>query len=260
MRLHRHWMSLLGIGLALVLSGGNTSSTWAQGAGVDPGAPRRVAGVVFARGTLSVDVQDEDFGAMFRDIAWRAQIEISNLDGLSGRRISTRFTDLSLMEGLKRLLRVADVSGYAIMTTRAEDGVKIERILFLNANAGAGIEPRAVAPSRTASRRARRVATRSERARSRTTTRNPQAKENASTSVLEDLKANPETDRLLDQLVHPNEQTREQAIEGLMQLAGDAKWREMIEILEPYMNDLRHGDEETREEAREDLRSMILSR
>ena len=46
-----------------------------------------------------------------------------------------------------------------------------------------------------------------------------------------------------------------------MRLTDDAnKRRKLIEALEPYMNDLRHGDEETREEAREDIRSMILSR
>ena len=259
MRLYRHWLSLLGIGLTLILSGANVPSTRAQEAGAaDPGAPRRVAGIVFAQGTLSVDVQDEDFGAMFRDIASRAQIEISNLDGLSGRRISIRFADLSLMEGLKRLLRVVGVPGYAIMTARMEDGVKIERILFLDTRGSAGVKPRAADPPRMAARRTRRVAARSERARSRTAASNPRVTESAPTSVLEDLKANPETDRLLNQLVHPNEQVREQAIEGLMRLAGDTnKRRDLIEALEPYMDDLRHGDEEAREEAREDIRSML---
>ena len=99
---------------------------------------------------------------------------------------------------------------------------------------------------------------RSERATSRTTARSPQGKDSASTSVFEDLKANPETERLLNQVVHPNEQVREQAIEGLMRLASDTnKQRELIEALEPYMDDLRHGNEEAREEARQDIRSML---
>lgn len=262
MRLYRRWASLLGIGLILVLSGANVPSAWAQGAAAaGPGAARRVTGVVFAQGILSVDVQGEDFGTMFRDIASRAQIEISNLDGLPDRPISTRFAGLSLMEGIKRLLRIAGVPGYAIITARTEDGVKIERILFLDASGNAGVKPRTADPPRTAARRARRVAARSERARSRTAASNPRETASASTSVFEDLKANPETDRLLNQLVHPNEQVRDQAIEGLMRLAGGAnKQRELTEALEPYMNDLRHGDEEAREEAREDVRSMILSR
>ena len=259
MRLYRLWVSFLGFSLVPVLIGGNVSSTWAQGAGAAaPGVPHRVAGVVFAQDGLSVDVQDEDFGAIFRDIASQAQIDVSNLDGLPNRRISTQFTDLSLIEGLKRLLRVAGVPGYALITAQTEDGVKIERILFLDANASTSAGPRAAVEPRMDTRRARRVVARSKRARSRTTARSPQGKDSASMSVFEDLKANPETERLLNQVVHPNEQVREQAIEGLMRLASDTnKQRELIEALEPYMDDLRHGDEEAREEARQDIRSML---
>jgi hypothetical protein len=213
-----------------------------------------VTGVVFAQGTLSVDVQDEDFVAMFRDIASQARVQVSNLERLPNRRISTQFTGLSLAEGLKRLLRVAGVSGYALVTARTAGGVKVDRILFLHANGGAGAELRAAAPPRRAVRRARRVDARSERRRAR----GPRTKENVPTSVFEGLKANPETERLLNQIVHPNDQVRDQAIERLMRLAGDTnKQRDLIEALEPYMDDLRHGDEEAREEAREDIRSML---
>ncbi len=166
MQIYRYWVSLFGFGMVLVLSGGSVSSTWAQRAGTAAlGSSHRVAGVVFAQGGLSVDVQDEDFGAIFRDIASQAQIDVSNLNGLPSRRISTQFTDLPLVEGLKRLLRVAGVSGYALITAHTEDGVKIERILFLDANASAGARPRAAAEPR--------AATRSERTRSRTTVRTP---------------------------------------------------------------------------------------
>ena len=260
MSLYRYWAGLWGFSMALVLIGGNLSSAQAQRTGAgDPRPPQRVAGVVFTQDTLSVDVRDEDFGAIFRDIASQAQIEVGNLDGLPARRISTQFTDLSLIEGLKRLLRVADVAGYALITAHTEDGVKIERILFLDAGAAPGIEPRATAAApRMAARRARRVAARSQRVRSRTATPGPREKDSASASVFEDLKANPETERLLNQVVHPNEQVREQAIEGLMRLASSSnKQRDLMEALEPYMDDLRHGDEETREEAREDIRAML---
>lgn len=259
MRLNRHWVSHLGFGLVLALSDGNATFAWGQGAGgATPGSPGRVTGVVFAQGSLSVDVHDEDFDTIFRDIASQAQIEVNSLDGLPNRRISTRFTDLSLIEGLKRLLRVAGVPGYALITVHTEEGVKIERILFLDANVNAGAKPRTAAPPPTATRRARRVAARSGRARSRTTARNPQEKDSASTSVFEDLKANPETERLLNQVVHPNEQVREQAIEALMRLASDTnKQRELIETLEPYLDNLRHGDEEAREDARGDIRSIL---
>ena len=259
MRRYRYWASLWGFSMALVLIGGNLSSAQAQRGAGTPGPPQQVAGVVFTQGTLSVDVENEDFGAIFRDIASQAQIEVSNLDGLPTRRISTRFSDLSLVEGLRRLLRVADVSGYALLTAHTEDGVKIERILFLNDSAGPGITPRAAATTpRSAARRARRRAARAERARSRAAAPSPRERDSASTSVFEDLQANPETERLLNQIVHPNEQVREQAIEGLMRLASGAnKQRDLMEALEPYMDDLRHGDEETREEAQDNIRAML---
>ncbi len=205
-----------------------------------------------------MDVQDEDVGAIFQDIAAQAQIEVSHLDGLPDRRISIRFTDLSLTEGIKRLLRVTGMPGYALITARTEDGVKIERILFLDGDARAGDKSRAAVAPRTARRRARRLAARSERARSRTAARAPQGTERASTSVFEDLRANPETERLLNEVVHPNEQVRERAIERLMRLASDTnKQRDLRAALDPYMDDLRHGDEEARGEARDDIRSML---
>ena len=76
---------------------------------------------------------------------------------------------------------------------------------------------------------------RSERARVRRCVP-PQGKDSASISIFEDLKANPETEWLLNQVVHPNERVREQAIKGLMRLARDiSKQRDLIEVLAPYM-------------------------
>jgi hypothetical protein len=203
-----------------------------------------------------VHVQEEDFSEIFRNIASQAQINVSNLDGLPKRRISTRFTDLSVMDGIKRLLRVADVAGYVIVTAHSENRVRIERILFLDANANAGAERRAASPQQMARRRSRRMNARSER--SRAAASSPQENSRASTAVLEDLRASPETEQLLNQAVHPDEQVREQAIEGLMRLAGGSnRKRELMEALGPHLDDLRHGDEETREEARQDILSMM---
>ena len=243
--------------MALVLLGGNLSSVRSQETdAAERITPRRVEGVVVTRDSLSVDVKEEDFSAVFRDIASRAQIDVSNLDGLPVRRISTRFAELSIMDGVKRLLRVANVAGYVIMTAHSEDDVKIERILFLDANANARAAPRAASPPRAARRRARRLGARSERARPAAANR--REKSNGSKAVLEDLRASPETERLLNQAVDADEQGREQAIEGLMRLAGGSdRKRELMEALGPHLDDLRHGDEETREEARDVILSMM---
>ena len=245
--------------MALALMGGNLASVRSQESdAADRIPPRRVAGVVVTRDSLSVDVKEEDFSAIFRDIASQAQINVRNLDGLPVRRISTQFADLSIMDGVKRLLRVANVAGYVIVTAHSEDRVRIERVLFLDANANAGSKPRAVSPPRVARRRARRMSARSERARSRAAAANPREKRDVSASVLEDLRASPETEQLLNQAVEGDEQAREQAIEGLMRLAGGSdRKRELTEALGPQLDDLRHGDEETREEARDVILSMM---
>ena len=76
--------------------------------------------------------------------------------------------------------------------------------------------------------------------------------------VLEDLRASPETEQLLNQAVDADEQVREQAIEGLVRVAGGSgRKRELMEALGPHLDDLRHGDEETREEARDVILSMM---
>ena len=259
MRRYGRWVSLLGCGVALALLSGHPTAVHSQESeAAERMAPRRVAGVVVTGDSVSVDVKEEDFSAIFRDIASQAQIEVSNLDGLPVRRISTRFTELSIMDGVKRLLRVADVAGYVIMTAHSQDRVRIERILFLDATANARPEPRAASPPRAARRRARRMSARLERARPRATAGNPRENSDGSTAVLEDLRASPETEQLLNQAVDADEQGREQAIEGLMRLAGGSdRKRELMEALGPHLDDLRHGDEETREEARDVILSMM---
>lgn len=259
MSLVRHWASLLGCCLVVALLGGNPSPVGSQEAGASQRRPAiGVSGVAVTGDTLSVDVREEDFSLIFRTIASQVQFDVSNLDGLPSRRISTQFADLPVMDGIKRLLRVAGVAGYVILTAHSEGGVKIERVLFLDANVNAGTEPRAASAQQMASRRARRMSLRSERARSRRATVRPEENDRASTGGLDDLRASPETEQLLNQAVDADEQVRERAIEGLMRLAGGADGkRELIEALGPHLEALRHGDEEAREDAREDILSMI---
>ena len=261
MSLFRRWASLLGCCLVVALLGAEPSAVRSQ----EGGAPDRrpapgVAGVVVTGAALSVDVQEEDFSLIFRSVASQLQFDVGNLDGLPQRRITTQFADLPVMAGIKRLLRVAGVAGYMIVTAHSEDGVRIERVLFLdaNVNASAGTEPRAASVQRMASRRARRMSVRSERARARRVAGRQQEEDRAPAGGLDDLRDNPETEQLLNQAVDADEQVRERAIEGLMRLAGGAAGRrELIEALGPHLDALRHGDEEAREEAREDILSMI---
>jgi hypothetical protein len=75
---------------------------------------------------------------------------------------------------------------------------------------------------------------------------------------MEDIKTNTTARRLLSQLVHPNEQVRERALERLVQLVGDdQKQAELLEFLEPIMDDLASEDKGARDEARAELRKLL---
>ena len=258
MSLFRRRTGLLGCCLVLALLSGYASAVRSQEAarrtGDRPGGyGRRGHG-----GCAVGDVREEDFSLIFRSVASQVPFDVGNLDGLPQRRITTQFADLPVMAGVKRLLRVAGVAGYMIVTAHSEDGVKIERVLFLDASVNAATEPRNASAQRMASPGDRRMSVRSARARARRAASRQQEDDRASAGGLEDLRDNPETEQLLRQAVDADEQVRERAIEGLMRLAGGAGGnRELIEALGPHLDALRHGDEEAREEAREDILSMI---
>jgi hypothetical protein len=77
-------------------------------------------------------------------------------------------------------------------------------------------------------------------------------------SVFDDIKTNTTARRLLSQLVHPNEQVRERALESLVQLIGDdQKQAQLLEFLEPLMDDMASEDKTTREDARAEIRKLL---
>src|SRR5574341_1333880 len=93
---------------------------------------------------LSVDVQAQDLPSVIERIATLGQIDIRHPEGIPNRRISIRFSSLPVVDGLKRLLRVAEVPGYLLVT--APDNIQVQRIIFLaeewatGASAGRGAQ------------------------------------------------------------------------------------------------------------------------
>src|SRR4029434_10618778 len=83
------------------------------------------------KGLLSVDVQDQDLSAVVERIAELARIELRHPEGMPNRRVSIRFSSLSVIDGLKRLLRAADVPGYLLQTAKQGNSVHVQRIIFL---------------------------------------------------------------------------------------------------------------------------------
>jgi hypothetical protein len=229
------------------------------------GQPPNPSRILLQNHRLSVDVRDQELHAILRSIATQGDINIRRLDDIPNKRISVRFTDLPLVTGLQRLFRAAEVRSYVLVTAPQADGISVQRILFL-----AAAEERHATPTR--SRVTRRPPAQlptqpaaqppaeeppapqpqgSEQSESRT-------EENGATSVFEELKTNTAARRLLSQLVHPNEQVRDRALERLIQLVGDdEKQAEMMEFLEPLLEELASEDQTQREEARQEIRKLL---
>lgn len=209
------------------------------------------AAVSLRNNQLDINVQDQDLHDIINNIAAQGDIKISQLEGLPKKRLSLRFSNLPVVTGLKRLFRAAEVESYVLVTESQGDAVRVQRIMFFP-------------PSDTRSR------TRSNRSANRRppapALRPPPPEDRQSNddegkksgSVFEDLKTNTAARRLLSQLVHPNEQVRERALERLVRLVdNDDKQAELLEFLEPLMEDLASEDRTEREEARQEIRKIL---
>ena len=221
---------------------------------------------------LSVDVQEQDLSAVIERIAELAHIELRHPEGIPNSRVSIRFSSLSVINGLKRLLRAADVPGYFLQTVKQGDRVHVQRIVFL---------PEEGTPGTSAGRAAQRVpqvvAAQPQPPRPappglppaaatvppQPPTAPPQQEARAdegrtSGNVFDELKSNAAARRLPSQMMHPIEQVREREFEGLVRLVReDDKQRALVELLEPLMEDLGAGDQATQDEAREEIRKLL---
>ncbi|MEE8301304.1 MAG: hypothetical protein V3S24_02600, partial [Candidatus Tectomicrobia bacterium] len=215
-------------------------------------------GVTLRENVLSLDIRDQALRTVIERIATQGDIEVRHLQELPDKRISIRFTALPVVDGLKRLLRVADLPGYMLIIGVEGGQTRVQRILFLPGEQGnkrsrlASRPPRAQPPSR------------SRPVRATTPPRRPADKDKAAgdeeggRSVFDVIKSNTTARRLLSQLVHPNEQVRERALERLVRLVGDdEKQAELLEFLEPLMDDLASEERTVREEARTEVRKLL---
>ncbi len=182
---------------------------------------------------LSVDVQAQDLPAVVERIASLGQIDIRHPEGIPNRRVSIHFSSLPVVDGLKRLFRVSEVPG--CMLVMAQDNIQVQRLVFLAEEWGAGAPPQ--------------------------TERSEEPKGNegpTSGNVFDDIKSNAAARRLLSQMMHPNEQVRERAFEGLVRIVReDDKQRALMEFFEPLMDDLGSEDQATQDGAREEIRKLL---
>lgn len=222
---------------------------------------------------LSMDVQDQDLAAIIERLANLGQIELRHPEGIPNRRVSIRFSSLSVIDGLKRLFRVAEVPGYLLMTAKQGGSEHVQRIVFLPEEGTAGLgagrgaqrtpqvaaaqpvqpaRPSVVPPSPLAPAGVPQPPTAPPQGEAR-------AEEGrGSGTVFDEVKSNAAARRLLSQMMHPNEQVRERAFEGLVRLVReDDKQRALMELLEPLMEDLGSEDQATQDGAREEIRKLL---
>jgi hypothetical protein len=221
----------------------------------DTSAPAN--GISLRNNRLGIDVQDTELQSILEDIASQGEIDLRHSEGLPSKRISVRFADLPVVEGLKRLFRAAEIGSYVLVTQAQGDAIRVQRILFFPTTAKAGRASEQSRPERQLPAPIRPP---------QLPESEPEAKEpketsdngDASASVFEDIKTNTAARRLLSQLVHPNEQVRERALERLVRLVeNDDKQAELLEFLEPLMEGLSSEDRTERDGAREEIRKLL---
>ena len=223
---------------------------------------------------LSMDVQDQDLAAIIERVASVGQIELRHLEGIPSRRVSIRFSSLPVVDGLKRLFRVAEVPGYLLMTAKQGSSERVQRIVFLPEEGTVGTSAGRVAP------RTPQVAAAQPQPPPRPSPAGqppppapaavppmpiapPQGEARTeegrgSGTVFDEIKSNAAARRLLSQMMHPNEQVRERAFEGLVRLVReDDKQRALMELLEPLMEDLASEEQSTQDGAREEIRKLL---
>lgn len=225
-----------------------------------------LTGVTLEGNTLSLQVQNQDVRAVIERIASQGEIDVAHLDSLPEKRISLHFDALPVVEGLRRLLRVADIPGYALITTPEGTEIKVQRIIFLKAEEH-GSSPTRIArgPSPVATPPvARRPPSptppqpQPEAAQEKEEQQEEEASSGSNGTVFEELRSNATARRLLNQVMHPNEQVRDRALESLVRLIReDEKQRDLLEFLEPLMEDLSSEDKQTQDEAREEIRQLL---
>lgn len=208
-----------------------------------------LAAVSLRHNLLDVNIQDQDLHDILEDIATQGDIAISHLEGIPKTRLSLRFSNLTIVAGLQRLFRAAEVESYVLVTETRGEVVRVQRIMFF---------PSSNAPSRTPPGRVDSRPPAPSLQPSPPEDQESNGRTNESGSVFEDLKTNTAARRLLSQLVHPNEQVRERALERLVRLVdNDEKQAELLEFLEPIMEDLSSEDQTQREEARQEVRKLL---
>jgi hypothetical protein len=134
--------------------------SWGQGLRAEDTRKRRAAlgrAVVVHQGQLSVDVQAADLGEVLAQIGRQAGIRIS-VGPSAGKKVSTRFADVELEEGLRRLLRLASLNHVFLYAPGPDGTVAITEVRVLGEGTAESTRPATTEEPGSPSHKARRKA------------------------------------------------------------------------------------------------------
>ena len=94
--------------------------------------------IEFNKETLSVDIKDTDTKTVFKILEEKGKIEIFNKKILPDKKVSVKFKDLKIEEGIKRLMRVCSIRNYLIVfREEVKPGEsKVAKLILIKAEAG----------------------------------------------------------------------------------------------------------------------------
>ena len=98
--------------------------------------------IEFDKGMLSVDIKDVDARVVFKTLEEKSKIEIVNQRILPDRKVSLKFKDLKVEEGIKKLMGVAGISNHLAVYKsgpKLDETVMTKLILIKAEPPGAGM-------------------------------------------------------------------------------------------------------------------------
>ena len=106
--------------------------------GVARGADDSRSAVIVNDGMLSVSASDVPLGSLLDEVAQKAKIEVHVADEVKSVKVSSRFSDLSLKDGLIRILDDADQNTYLLVYKDREQKVVSQLFVLKSQGASSG--------------------------------------------------------------------------------------------------------------------------
>lgn len=93
--------------------------------------------IEFNKGTFSVDIKDTDTKTVFKILEEKGKIEIFNKKILPDKKVSIKFKDLKIEEGIKKLMHLCGIRNYLIVfREKAKPGEPKIKLILMNTEAG----------------------------------------------------------------------------------------------------------------------------